>query len=101
MRLREAQRIASEQARGGRKGQTVRVLVEERRALRKTDPIRQALGATACWFGRSMGEAPGVDGGIYFTGDAQPGQFVSVTLEGNGPFDFFGRLSAEDLASVG
>ena len=99
--LREAQRIASEKARGRRKGQIERVLVEERRPLRKTDPIRAALGATSAWFGRSMGEAPGVDGGIYFTGEAQPGEFVRVTLEGNGPFDFFGRMTAEDLASVG
>jgi ribosomal protein S12 methylthiotransferase len=101
VRLREAQRLASEQARARRLGQSARVLVEERRTLRKTDPVRQALGAPAAWFGRSMGEAPGVDGGIYFTGDARPGQFVHVTLDGNGPFDFFGRLSAEDLASVG
>jgi hypothetical protein len=48
-----------------------------------------------------MGEAPGVDGGIYFAGDAQPGEFVHVTLDGNGPFDFFGRMTSEDLASVG
>ncbi|HLI97264.1 MAG TPA: 30S ribosomal protein S12 methylthiotransferase RimO [Candidatus Baltobacteraceae bacterium] len=101
VRLREAQRLASQQARARRAGQNVRVLVEERRTLRKTDPIRQAVGTADAWFGRSMGEAPGVDGGIYFTGEAQPGEFVNVTLEGNGPFDFFGRLSAEDLASVG
>lgn len=101
VRLREAQRLASGRARANRIGQTQRVLVEERRTLRKTDPVRAALGATAAWFGRSMGEAPGVDGGIFFTGEAQPGQFVTVTLDGNGPFDFFGHLTAEDLASVG
>lgn len=101
VRLREAQRLASGRARANRIGQTQRVLVEERRTLRKTDPVRAALGATSAWFGRSMGEAPGVDGGIFFTGEAQPGQFVTVTLDGNGPFDFFGHLTAEDLASVG
>ena len=101
VRLREAQRIASEQARGLRIGETVRVLVEERRSLRKTDPIRASLGSAQAWFGRSMGEAPGVDGGIYFTGDAQPGEFVDVTLEGNGPFDFFGRITTKELATVG
>jgi ribosomal protein S12 methylthiotransferase len=99
--LREAQRLASEHARARRTGRTERVLVEERRSLRKTDPVRGALGAASAWFGRSMGEAPGVDGGIYFTGDAQPGQFVHVTLDGNGPFDFFGRMTSEDFASVG
>lgn len=101
IRLREAQRLASEHARARRTGRTERVLVEERRSLRKTDPVRGALGAASAWFGRSMGEAPGVDGGIYFTGDAQPGQFVHVTLDGNGPFDFFGRMASEDFASVG
>jgi ribosomal protein S12 methylthiotransferase len=101
VRLREAQRKASEQARARRTGSTVRVLVEERRPLRKTDPLRAALGTTAAWFGRSMGEAPGVDGGIYFTGEARPGEFVTVTLNGSGPFDFFGHLSTKELSNVG
>jgi hypothetical protein len=48
-----------------------------------------------------MGEAPGVDGGIYFTGEAAPGTFVDVTLAGSGPFDFFGRIAAKGLAVVG
>jgi ribosomal protein S12 methylthiotransferase len=101
VRLREAQRQASLRARARRLGRPERVLVEERRALRKTDPARAVLGASSAWFGRSMGEAPGVDGGIYFSGVAEPGRFVTVTLESNGPFDFFGRLSAEDVAAVG
>ena len=101
VRLREAQRLASERARARRIGQTVPVLVEERRTLRKTDPLRAALGAAAAWFGRSMGEAPGVDGGVYFTGGAQPGDFVEVTLDGNGPFDFFGHLAAKERITVG
>jgi ribosomal protein S12 methylthiotransferase len=101
LRLREAQRRASEQARGSRIGGTVRVLTQERRSLRKSDPIRNKLGASQAWYGRSMGEAPGVDGGIYFTGDAEPGRFVSVTLEGNGPFDFFGSIRTnKDLATI-
>jgi ribosomal protein S12 methylthiotransferase len=101
VRLRDAQRRASEQARARRVGQITRVLVEEQRSLRKTDPLRMGLEATHAWYGRSMGEAPGVDGGIYFTGDARPGEFLNVTLEGNGPFDFFGRITTEDLAIVG
>jgi ribosomal protein S12 methylthiotransferase len=101
VRLREAQRLASERAHGTRIGQTVRVLVEERRSLRKTDPMRAGLGAAQAWFGRSMGEAPGVDGGIYFTGEAAPGEFVDVTLEGNGPFDFFGRIASKEVATIG
>ena len=68
IRLREAQRLASERARSKRCGTTVRVLVEESRRLRERDPLRRQLGAARAWFGRSEGEAPGVDGGIYFTG---------------------------------
>jgi ribosomal protein S12 methylthiotransferase len=100
IRLREAQRVASERARGRRVGATVDVLVEERRVLRKSDAIRQHLGSPSAWFGRSQGEAPGVDGGIYFTGEAGVGEIVPVTLGGHGPFDFYGsravgaRLSA-------
>jgi ribosomal protein S12 methylthiotransferase len=101
VRLREAQRNASLHARLKRVGQSVRVLVEEQRSVKKTDPMRKALGAPNAWFGRSMGEAPGVDGGIYFTGDAQPGRFADVTLLGSAPFDFFGRTTVKDLAIVG
>lgn len=101
VRLREAQRLASGQARARRIGQTLPVLVEDRRTLRKTDPLRAALGVSAAWFGRSTGEAPGVDGGVYFTGDAQVGSFAAVKLDGNGPFDFFGHLAAEELVNVG
>ncbi|HEV7178970.1 MAG TPA: 30S ribosomal protein S12 methylthiotransferase RimO [Candidatus Baltobacteraceae bacterium] len=101
VRLREAQRIASEQARRKRVGSSVRVLVEEPRRLRKSDPFRDPLGLSKgskeaeVWFGRSQGEAPGVDGGIYFAGDAQVGSFADVTLEGHGPFDFYGTLRQE------
>ncbi|HEY0797838.1 MAG TPA: 30S ribosomal protein S12 methylthiotransferase RimO [Candidatus Baltobacteraceae bacterium] len=90
LRLRDAQRIASEQARSKRVGQTVRVLVEERKPLRKSDPIRGALGVTHALAGRSMGEAPGVDGAVYFVGDHEPGSFIDVSLAGTTAFDFFG-----------
>jgi len=93
VRLREAQRVASERARSKRCGATVRVLVEESRRLRERDRLRRELGAARAWFGRSEGEAPGVDGGVYFTGGAQPGEFVDVRLEGHEPFDFFGRIA--------
>jgi ribosomal protein S12 methylthiotransferase len=86
IRLREAQRVASERVRAQRCGTTVRVLVEE------------YLNAKGAWFGRSQGEAPGVDGGIYFTGNAQVGAFSEVTLDGCGPFDFYGTASGERCA---
>jgi ribosomal protein S12 methylthiotransferase len=91
IRLREAQRLASERARNKRCGATVRVLVEESRRLRERDEFRRHLGAARAWFGRSEGEAPAVDGGIYFTGEARIGEFADVRLDGHGPFDFFGR----------
>jgi ribosomal protein S12 methylthiotransferase len=101
VRLREAQRLASERARSKRIGAQVRVLVEERRRLRKSDPLRAALGAPDVWYGRSQGEAPGVDGGIYFAGDAQTGEFLNVTLDGHGPFDFYGHLPVREPLEVG
>jgi ribosomal protein S12 methylthiotransferase len=99
IRLREAQRLASERARAKRCGTTVRVLVEESRRLRDRDPLRRQLGARA-WFGRSEGEAPAVDGGIYFSGQARIGEFSDVRLEGHGPFDFIGRAVVPDRCAV-
>ncbi len=90
VRLREAQRRASERARARRIGSTVRVLVEERRKLRQGHPMRERLNAPAAWYGRSEGEAPGVDGGIYFTGKASAGAFCNVAIRGNVTFDWFG-----------
>jgi ribosomal protein S12 methylthiotransferase len=94
LRLRDAQRRASERARAKRAGTVVRVLVEERRTLRKTDPLAVALRARDVLVGRSAGEAPGVDGGIVFPFDegARIGEFADVRLDGNTAFDFFGSL---------
>jgi ribosomal protein S12 methylthiotransferase len=91
IRLREAQRLASARARSKRCNTTVRVLVEESRRLRERDPIRRHLGAARAWFGRSEGEAPGVDGGIYFTGGARAGEFANVRLDSMTHLDFLGR----------
>ncbi|HTD35693.1 MAG TPA: 30S ribosomal protein S12 methylthiotransferase RimO [Candidatus Elarobacter sp.] len=92
LRLRDAQRRASERARARRIGEVVRVLVEERRTLRKTDPLAVGLRARDVLVGRSMGEAPGVDGAIAFTGEARIGEFADVRLDGNTAFDFYGSL---------
>ncbi len=88
--LRDVQRLASARARTRRVGRTERVLVEERRRLRAGDPLREALGSAHVLAGRSMGEAPGVDGAVFFTGDAPLGAFVDVTLGGATAFDFYG-----------
>lgn len=98
LRLRDAQRRASERARARRAGETVRVLVEERRTLRKTDPLAVALRSRDVMVGRSMGEAPGVDGAIAFTGDARIGEFGEVRLDGNTAFDFYGSLVCTEVA---
>ena len=92
LRLRDAQRRASERARAARVGEVVRVLVEEPRTLRKSDPIAVALRARSVTTGRSMGEAPGVDGTIAFAAGAPAGAFVDVRLDGNTAFDFYGTL---------
>ncbi len=94
LRLREAQRLASEKARAKRFGETVRVLVEERRTLRRTDPVAVALQAREVTVARSMGEAPGVDGSVFFVGEAPVGAFVDVRLDGATAFDFHGTLVA-------
>jgi len=104
VRLREAQRAASERAHAKRVGTRERVLVEERRPLRRATPLRDRLGAASAWFGRTQGEAPGVDGGIYFVNDSsavRPGAFVEVTLDGHDAFDFFGQLTSREPAIVG
>jgi ribosomal protein S12 methylthiotransferase len=99
VRLREAQRLASERARARRLGTTVRVLVEGRRRLRKSDPLAVALRTTDVMTGRSMGEAPGVDGDIVFASDAQVGDFVEIRLDGCAAFDYYGtHVPAEVLA---
>jgi ribosomal protein S12 methylthiotransferase len=94
VRLREAQRLASARARSRRVGQTVDVLVEGRRALRAGDPLRATLGASAT-FGRSMGEAPGVDGVVAFAEPATVGAFARVRLTAATSFDFAGTLEPE------
>ncbi|HUY11606.1 MAG TPA: 30S ribosomal protein S12 methylthiotransferase RimO [Candidatus Dormibacteraeota bacterium] len=91
LRLRDAQRLASQTARQGRVGRHERVLIEDRRTLRRSDPLRADLPATL-WYGRSQGEAPGVDGGIYLSGNHAPGEFVDVELTGASAFDFSARV---------
>ncbi|MBV9027495.1 MAG: 30S ribosomal protein S12 methylthiotransferase RimO, partial [Candidatus Eremiobacteraeota bacterium] len=100
IRLREAARGASEAARRTRCGRSVRVLVEESRYLREYDEARRRLNVTRAWFGRSEGEAPGVDGGIYFTGEAVAGDFSDVRLTDHGAFDFFGTAVARERCAV-
>lgn len=100
VRLREAQRLASERARARRVGRDVEVLVEEHRTLRRSDPIAQMLETRDVSVARSMGEAPGVDGAIFVAGTLPIGEFAHVTLEGTTSFDFYGT-PARELAALG
>ncbi len=45
-----------------------------------------------CNFGRSYGEAPDIDGKIFFTGKAAPGQFVRVKITDILDFDLIGEV---------
>jgi ribosomal protein S12 methylthiotransferase len=90
VRLREAQRLASERARAKRIGRVERVLIEGPQTLRRSDPVRAALGTGTVTAGRSQGEAPGVDGFVYVTDEFEPGTFVDVELQGATAFDFYG-----------
>lgn len=46
----------------------------------------------ACNFGRSYGEAPDIDGKIFFTGKAAPGTFVKVRITELLDFDMIGEV---------
>jgi ribosomal protein S12 methylthiotransferase len=98
IRLRDAQRRASERARAARIGSTVRVLVEDRRAVKSGTSLHALLGASRATVGRSMGEAPGVDGLVWFPEDAPIGSFVDVTLSGATAFDFAGTARVPAFA---
>ena len=90
VRLREAQRLASERARAKRIGRVERVLIEGPQTLRRSDPLRALLGVNEATAGRSQGEAPGVDGSVFLSGSYEPGSFVDVELRGATAFDFYG-----------
>ncbi len=46
-----------------------------------------------CWYGRSVMEAPDIDGKIFFTGAGSivPGEFIEIEIEDTMDFDLIGR----------
>jgi hypothetical protein len=54
-------------------------------------PVRTALGERIVTFGRSMREAPQVDGVVYVAGKHAVGDFVLASIEGHTEFDRFAR----------
>lgn len=89
-RAREVQRSVSNANDAARIGETLDVLVERRRLMPVSSPIRQALGTRVVSIGRSKREAPGVDGAVYVAGEHEIGSFVKCVVGGHTEFDRYG-----------
>jgi ribosomal protein S12 methylthiotransferase len=88
---REVQRKVSHEVDARRRGERLSVLIEGKRLLPPTSQIRQALGARVVSVGRSMREAPEVDGTVYVAGEHEAGGFVDVAIAGHPDFDRYAR----------
>jgi ribosomal protein S12 methylthiotransferase len=84
---REVQRSISNDISAQRVGERVDVLIEGKRLLPATSPLRQALCERLASVGRSKREAPGIDGAVYVAGEHKPGEFVTATIVGHSDFD--------------
>jgi ribosomal protein S12 methylthiotransferase len=84
---REVQRAISNDISSARIGERVDVLIEGKRLLPATSPLRQALRERLAGVGRSQREAPGIDGAVYVAGEHTPGEFVTATIVGHSDFD--------------
>ena len=94
-RAREVQRAIANANDAARVGERLDVLIEQRRLLPANSQIRAALGTHLVSIGRSVREAPGVDGSVYVAGEHAIGAFVSCTIHGYTEFDRFGTPVAE------
>jgi ribosomal protein S12 methylthiotransferase len=90
-RCRDVQRRIANANDSARIGETLDVLIEGARTLPVGSPIRDALGARAVCFGRSVREAPNVDGLVYVGGAYAAGEFVRVRVIGNTEFDRYAQ----------
>lgn len=95
VRARETQRAVAGAIEAARLGERLEVLVEGQRLLPASSPIRAALGERVCSVGRSMREAPGVDGYVYVAGKHPAGSFAPVTVLGYTDFDRYARPYAQ------
>lgn len=84
---REVQRAISNDISAQRIGERVDVLIEGKRLLPATSPLRQALRERLAGVGRSAREAPGIDGSVYVAGEHATGEFVTATIVGHSDFD--------------
>ena len=93
-RARDAQRAISNSNDAARVGERIDVLIEARRLLPSSSPVRTALGTRLVSVGRSVREAPGVDGCVYVAGEHEIGTFVPCDVLGYTDFDRYGTPAA-------
>jgi ribosomal protein S12 methylthiotransferase len=74
-----------------RVGEELDVLVEGTRFISSSSPGARVLGTNRVSLGRSVREAPEVDGKVYLSGEHAAGSFVRATIVGYTEFD---RLAA-------
>ena len=96
VRLREAQRVASERARARASAGPCACWSKSAGATHD-DPLRERSAARAT-VGRSMGEAPGVDGAIAFAGAGRARIVRRVRLEGRPRSTSYGRRHSDAVA---
>jgi ribosomal protein S12 methylthiotransferase len=94
-RARERQRAISNANDAARIGERLDVLIEHRRLLTASSPLRRALGTRMVSVGRSVREAPGVDGKVFLADEHDIGSFVSCEILGYTDFDRFGTKVKE------
>ncbi|HET9342553.1 MAG TPA: 30S ribosomal protein S12 methylthiotransferase RimO [Candidatus Eremiobacteraceae bacterium] len=92
-RARDLQRTISNANDAARIGERLDVLIEQRRLMPASSNIRAALGTRLVSVGRSMREAPSVDGNVYIAGEHAVGSFVDCTINGHTEFDRYGTLA--------
>jgi ribosomal protein S12 methylthiotransferase len=92
-RARDVQRAISNENDGARVGERLDVLIEARRLLPVSSPIRAALGTRMASVGRSIREASGVDGSVFVAGQHEIGSFVRCDISGHTEFERFGTLA--------
>jgi ribosomal protein S12 methylthiotransferase len=89
-RAREVQREVANDLDAARVGERLEVLIEGHKELTASSRLRRALGVRVASIGRSVREAPQVDGNVYVAGEHPLGSFVSTTLRGYTEFDRYG-----------
>jgi ribosomal protein S12 methylthiotransferase len=93
-RARDAQRAISNSNDAARIGERIDVLIEGKRLLPASSLVRTALGTRLVSVGRSVREAPGVDGCVYVAGEHDIGTFVPSDVLGYTDFDRYGTPAA-------